>query len=1514
MDIWATCRFGSRRSAERPVGQIGTMMSSLQTFLSNNVGAALAVVGSTEILAELRTQYPQAVFLGRYDPVGDQQGEDLWKIEALEAAQCRGLVIARQLIAYRSEFEALRARSKQNGWQLWTPQGKDLSAALEHGTERSLEAFSVTRETVQRAIDVHDTISFDIFDTLLQRCTLSPGDVFELVELRAKAQGLPAEDFSACRKVAQLDSGLDNPDLDEIYRMYQKRYQITQEQAEALKALEIETESKVLRARDEMVAVFRYAKQQGKRVVLTSDMYLPAQILEPILAREGFSGYDALLISCEKKCLKLDGLFTVLKQTAQGSILHIGDHRIHDGICAELAGLDYLLLPSQEQCLTRCGLAEEAAALHGQSERGLLGQGIAMAFSSPFGTHITEQGFRPDAHQLTALYFAPMVAVFLEWLAAKLRETPRDGILFAARDGAPMLRWYNEMRAAHPDWNLPEGHYFYTSRRAATLCGLDDEATINAVIDSSRILPPDVMLRQKFALSPEQIIPPKEEDGTEIYRYVWQHRDAIFARARSARQAYFRYMGKLGLKMGGRYAFYDFVSSGTSQKNLAKFVPFTLDGLYFACTGVDETQTVQVEAFLGTEADYFLHQFKRLELFMTSDEGSLATLDADGSPVFAQDQRSEAAMEYIHVCQQTVTDWLRSYFGTLFCPQEAELKAETVLPLFEAMRRADLSGFAALELTDDWNGQGESLAVYCEETPESVRPETVSQSEDNAAWKAFCKTTPMRSSLLNWYGIASGSTAIVVGDSPLVELLCQRCAEVTVIEKSPLQADAMRHRCVAFNNLHWVHGRFPEVRPEKRADIVLVPGLERCAAKDVSGFLAAAREVLAPGGRLLIVLHNRFGLKYFCGVPVRDGQPPFAGLEDAEAFSRAGIQELLAKVGLSACKFYYPMPDARLPQAIYTDAYQPSDGLRDRVIPYYDDRGTLIAAEDKLWDEILRNGMLPFFANDFLVEAHDGTGNFDDTIFAALSTDRGARDGFVTAIHADRRVTKTAIAPEGCETLQRLYATQRELESHGVGTVPCTYADGCLTMPFVEAKNLVSLLSELAHKGQGELFAELIEGLWQQILRSSPQVPTQACALPLSQEACRKAGPILAQACIDMIPFNCFYTQGQYLFYDQEFVRENYPASYVLFRALRYTYGFAPDAQSVLPLQKLKDRYGLTEELWSAYEREEGRFVEANRNYREYAEFYRHAGVDSATIEANRKRLQDYGRALPEQYTEAEYRNVLLNLLRQFDTVCRRYDLHYTLYYGTLLGAVRHNGFVPWDDDIDVIMPRADYDRLCALPQDEWPEQLFLQTPETDPACFYGGYAKLRDGSTTGIELRNIGHACNQGIWIDIMPLDACWSDKSRRLDQMARIREIQTVLLARVYPERHHVDEAAVALRYAHADHAELCARLHAVLTECDEEDAPLTVLARNLRVKDHVLTRADDWCWTIPHKFEDMNCPIPMAYDRLLSQLYGPDYLIYPPVPQRTAHHRALFDPRVPYERYQAEHATLLSFFSNL
>lgn len=120
---------------------------------------------------------------------------------------------------------------------------------------------------------------------------------------------------------------------------------------------------------------------------------------------------------------------------------------------------------------------------------------------------------------------------------------------------------------------------------------------------------------------------------------------------------------------------------------------------------------------------------------------------------------------------------------------------------------------------------------------------------------------------------------------------------------------------------------------------------------------------------------------------------------------------------------------------------------------------------------------------------------------------------------------------------------------------------------------------------------------------------------------------------------------------------------------------------------------------------------------------------------------------------------VELDLLVELDRVCQKHGIHYVVSGGTLLGAVRHHGFIPWDDDIDVMMMRDQYERLCEVAKQEFRNPYFFQTEENDPG-FMRRFARLRNSQTTGIIKWEypLRPTFNQGIFIDIFPLDAVTS------------------------------------------------------------------------------------------------------------------------------------------------------------
>ena len=138
---------------------------------------------------------------------------------------------------------------------------------------------------------------------------------------------------------------------------------------------------------------------------------------------------------------------------------------------------------------------------------------------------------------------------------------------------------------------------------------------------------------------------------------------------------------------------------------------------------------------------------------------------------------------------------------------------------------------------------------------------------------------------------------------------------------------------------------------------------------------------------------------------------------------------------------------------------------------------------------------------------------------------------------------------------------------------------------------------------------------------------------------------------------------------------------------------------------------------------------------------------------------------------------VELDLLVEFDRVCKKYDIKYCADGGTLLGAVRHKGFIPWDDDIDIAMLRSEYEKLNEVASKEFKFPYFWQTEETDPGSARG-HAQLKNSNTTGMLMSDYkgkrNNNFNQGIFIDIFPFDTIVENEKKLVEQDEKRMELR--------------------------------------------------------------------------------------------------------------------------------------------
>lgn len=261
------------------------------------------------------------------------------------------------------------------------------------------------------------------------------------------------------------------------------------------------------------------------------------------------------------------------------------------------------------------------------------------------------------------------------------------------------------------------------------------------------------------------------------------------------------------------------------------------------------------------------------------------------------------------------------------------------------------------------------------------------------------------------------------------------------------------------------------------------------------------------------------------------------------------------------------------------------------------------------------------------------------------------------------------------------------------------------------------------------------------------------------------------------------------------------------------------------------------------------------------------------------------------------HQQALLTLLREFDRVCRALDIPYVLFAGTLLGAVRHQGFIPWDDDVDVLMLREDYDRFLREADTVLDrETFFLQKEFSEHWPMF--FSKLRLNGTTCLEKYHPKDTrIHQGVYMDIFPCDrAAGSELGRKLQFCASKVVIAKSLDARGYDTDSKKKKLFLALcRLLPAGPF-----LHLVKTGSKSSGMRHSFLGAASRYEKNVFpeeyfTRRTDM------PFEAGRYPVPEAHDALLRQLYG-DYMRQPPPEERICkQHAILIDLDRSYEAYQ-------------
>lgn len=289
----------------------------------------------------------------------------------------------------------------------------------------------------------------------------------------------------------------------------------------------------------------------------------------------------------------------------------------------------------------------------------------------------------------------------------------------------------------------------------------------------------------------------------------------------------------------------------------------------------------------------------------------------------------------------------------------------------------NLTYYKGSDLYSDGDVEDKILEIFQNE--EDIQ-ERLMKDDD---WAILYHLSPIRQNILEWYDFDKEASLLEIGSGcgAITGLFCEKVNRVVGIELSKRRSTINAKRNEKYHNLEIMVGNFEDIELTEKFDYVTLIGVLEYADSYINAqspyeeMLKRVKKFLKPNGTLIIAIENKFGLKYFAGAMedhtgnLFDGIENYKNVSSVRTFSKNEIEFLLQKAGYQENDFYYPIPDYKLPTAVYAKNYLPKAGdLRNMSIAYDRARFKLFD-EDIVYDQFCKDQKFEYFSNSFLIFA-----------------------------------------------------------------------------------------------------------------------------------------------------------------------------------------------------------------------------------------------------------------------------------------------------------------------------------------------------------------------------------------------------------------------------------------------------------------------------------------------------------------------------------------------------------------
>lgn len=504
--------------------------------------------------------------------------------------------------------------------------------------------------------------------------------------------------------------------------------------------------------------------------------------------------------------------------------------------------------------------------------------------------------------------------------------------------------------------------------------------------------------------------------------------------------------------------------------------------------------------------------------------------------------------------------------------------------------------------------------------------------------------------LINWYDFKTASKVLFISGG---KVECETLYEV-------ITGKSIKTVKVDLSKLTTINDHF---------DYIVAAGIiER--SKDPHALFARLKELLKEQGKLLIGAENRLGIRYFCG-----DRDPFSGhvfdgldgyikvsgqrkkINGGRLYARSEYKNMIRQTGFK-CRFYSVMPELVRPQMLIAEDYVPNEAIDVRIFPQYGNPETLFLEEEHLYEILIKNNMFHQMANAFLIEC-TVNGELSDIDQITVQGDRGRQEALATMLKYPEWVSKKPLYSEGEKKIDALLESEVYLRQHKIPIVDGKRRGDAYVVPYIKGQIATEYFRETLRSGR-QAFIQELKKFQEMILSSSEHVPYEEVNWKRfepwwerrkeddpninqwrdrafgTDEDKENIGVILKRGYVDMVSINCFHTEKGFVFFDQEFFVEDFPANAIFIRTIDFIYRDSPDLEEIYPREDLLKYFRLYE-YQNTWRGKGNAFLEKLRKEKELSEYHMLHRRDYQTMVLNRHRMD---------YSQEEYERLFGNIFK----------------------------------------------------------------------------------------------------------------------------------------------------------------------------------------------------------------------------------------------------------------------------